>query len=254
MDLPLQLAWVLGLGAIAIALTIWQRLGLAWNITLAIGRSLLQLAVLGGVLSAVYEVKSPLVVVAFIAVMWVGVALLTRNRISQKVPNLLGWVGGVLLVVTALTLLIMTVFVFQPNTWYEPQVLIPLAGLVLATGMNGTAIAGDRLVSLLNANPGEIETHLSLGASPQQAIAFYRRDAIKAGILPTINTLMVIGLVTLPSFMSAQLLSGVPPLAAAAYQAAIGIMLLFSTLVSILLVTSGICRQYFSAAAQLLLW
>jgi putative ABC transport system permease protein len=254
MDGPLQLIGVLGLGAIAMALSAWQRLGLGWNLALAIGRSLLQLAVLGVVLAAVYEFESPIVVVAFVCVMLVGVSLLTRNRISQKVPNLIVWVGGSLMLATVLTLLYATVLVFQPDTWYNPQFVIPLAGLVLASSMNGTAIAGERLVTTLNANPGDIETRLSLGATPQQAIAQYRQDAIKAGIGPTLNTLMVIGLVTLPSFMSGQLLSGVQPLVAAAYQAAIGIALLFSTLLSILLCTTGICRQYFNSADQLVLW
>jgi putative ABC transport system permease protein len=254
MTSPLQLVWVLGLGAIALALAAWQRLGLAGSLALAIGRSVLQLAVLGYVLAAVYEFKSPGGVVAFLAVMIVGVTLLTRNRISQRVPNLALWVGGSLLVSMALTLLYVSVLVFQPATWYEPQLLIPLAGVILANAMNGATIAGERLVNTLNASPIEIETHLSLGASPQQAIATYRRDALKAGLLPTINTMMVIGLVTLPSLMSGQLLSGVDPIVAAAYQAAILIMVLFSTLVTIVLITSGICRQYFNSNAQLTTW
>jgi putative ABC transport system permease protein len=252
--LPLQFVWVLGLGAIAVALSAWQRLGLAGSLALAIGRSLLQLAVLGYALTAVYELKSPWVVLAFVGVMLVGVTLLTRNRISQRVPNLLLWVGGSLLSTTALTLIYATVLVFQPDIWYSPQLLIPLAGVILANGMNGAAIAGERLVSSLNANPTEIETHLSLGASPQIAIASYRRDAIKAGISPTLNTMMIIGLVTLPNFMAGQLLSGTQPLVAAIYQGAILILLLFSTLVAILLITHGITRQYFNAAQQLILW
>jgi len=40
------------------------------------------------------------------------------------------------------------------------------------------------LVSTFNAKL-EIETHLSLGATPEQAVAQYRKDAIKAGLIPT---------------------------------------------------------------------
>lgn len=120
--------------------------------------------------------------------------------------------------------------------------------------MNGAAIGGERLVSTLNSSQLEIETHLSLGATPQQAVAQYRKDAIRAGLIPTINTMMVVGLVALPGIMTGQLLSGVDPLIATAYQMVIMFMLAFATLVTTLLVTWGICRQFFNAAAQLTLW
>ena len=120
--------------------------------------------------------------------------------------------------------------------------------------MNAAAIAGERLVSTLTSSQLEIETHLSLGATPQQAVARYRRDAIKAGLIPTVNTMMVVGLVTLPGIMTGQLLSGVPPLVATSYQMVIMFMLAFATLVTTLLLTWGICRQFFNAADQLILW
>jgi putative ABC transport system permease protein len=144
--------------------------------------------------------------------------------------------------------------VLQPPSWYDPQYLIPLAGIVLGNAMNGAAIAGERLVSTLNSSQLEIETHLSLGATPQQAVAQYRREAIKAGLIPTINTMMVVGLVTLPGIMTGQLLSGVNPLVAAAYQAVIIFMLACATLMTTLLVTTGLCRQHFNQFAQLQVW
>jgi len=68
--------------------------------------------------------------------------------------------------------------------------------------MNGAAIAGERLVSTFNASKLEIETHLSLGATPEQAVAQYRKD-IKAGLIPT-NQMMVVGIVTLPGIITGQ--------------------------------------------------
>ena len=250
MDSPFQLLWALGLMAIAIALSAWQRLGLEWNLALATGRTVLQLVVVGYVLAAVFAFKSPLLVLAMLAVMLVVAMIVARNRISQKIPHLWAIVGGAMLFSTAITLVYTLSFVMQPPTWYEPQFLIPLAGIVLGNSMNGAAIAGERLVNTLNASQLEIETHLSLGATPPQAIAGYRRDAIRTGMIPTINTMMVVGLVTLPGIMTGQLLSGVPPLVATSYQMVIMFMLAFTTLVTTLLVTSGICRQYFTPTGQ----
>jgi len=97
----------------------------------------------------------------------------------------------------------------------------------------------------------EIETHLSLGATLQQAIAEFRQEAIKAGLIPTINAMMVVGVVTLPGIITGQLLSGVDPLNAAAYQILIMFMLAFANLITTLLVTQGLYQQFFNKNAQL---
>lgn len=251
---PIQLIWALGLMAIAIALSAWQRLGLEWNLAIATGRTVLQLLVVGYVLAIVFEFSNPWFVLAMLAVMLVIATLVARNRISQKIPGMIPLVGASILIGTALTLVYTHLLVMQPPIWYDPQYLIPLAGIVLGNTMNGAAIAGERLVSTLNSSQLEVETQLSLGATPQQAVAHYRRDAIKAGLIPTINTMMVIGLVTLPGIMTGQLLSGVSPLVATAYQMLIMFMLAFATLITTLLVTWGICRQHFNKAAQLRVW
>lgn len=254
MESPLQLVWALGLMVIAIALSAWQRLGLEWSLALATGRTVLQLLVVGYVLAAVFAFKNPFLVLGLLAIMLIAATIVARNRISQKVPNLFAIVGAAMLLSTLLTLVYTMLFVIQPPTWYEPQFLIPLAGIVLGNSMNGAALTGERLVSTLNSSQLEIETHLSLGATPQQAVARYRREAIRTGLMPTINTMMVVGLVTLPGIMTGQLLSGVDPLVATSYQMVIMFMLAFTTLVTTLLVTSGICRQYFNTAEQLTLW
>lgn len=254
MDLLIRLPWALGLIVAAIALSSWQKLGLEGSLALAAGRTIAQLTVVGYFLGAVFAFKSPWAVLAVLGGMLVIAAIVARNRISQKIPRLLPLIAGSILVSTALTLTYTTLLIVQPQPWYDPQTIIPLAGIVLGNAMNGAAIAGDRLVSTLNSSQLEIETHLSLGATPQQAVAHYRRDAIKAGLIPTINSMMVVGLVTLPGIITGQLLGGANPIQAAAFQMLILFMLAFATLLTTILVTQGLLRQFFNQAAQLILW
>lgn len=54
--------------------------------------------------------------------------------------------------------------------------------------------------------------------------------------------------------MAAQLLGGVPPLTATAYQLVVLFMIILSTLITILLVTYGIYHQHFTQDAQLSRW
>jgi putative ABC transport system permease protein len=254
MEASLQLIWALGMMAIAIALSAWQRLGLATNLALATGRTVLQLLVVGYVLASVFALRNVWAVLGLLAIMLLIAAIVARNRISKKIPYLLPMVAGAILLGSAATLFYIIVLVIRPATWYEPRFLIPFAGIVLGNSMNAAAIAGERLVNSLNTSQLEIETHLSLGATPSQAIVRYRREAIKTGMISIINSMMVVGLVTLPGVMVGQILGGAEPLQAAAYQILIMFMLAFADLLTTWLITGGICQRFFNSAAQLTIW
>lgn len=246
-----DIAMALGLIAIAIGLSAWQKLGLEWQLLIATIRTIVQLIFVGYVLEIVFDYKQAWLVVAMIAVMLTVASFVAKNRISKKIPRLLPLVWGSILTSTVLSISYTNLLVIQPNTWYEPQYLIPLVGIVLGNAMNTAAIAGERLVSTINSSPVEIETYLSLGATPQQAVAKYRKDAVRAALIPTLNLMMVVGIVTLPGIVTGQLLSGINPLDAVAYQILIIFLLAFANLVTSLLITYGLCRQFFNQDAQL---
>jgi putative ABC transport system permease protein len=246
-----DLVWALGMMAIAIGLSSWQRLGLEISLAHATLRTVVQLLGVGVVLGVVFELNNPIAVLAILMVMLLIATVTARNRIGKKIPQVVPVVFGAMLFSTALTLSYTNLLIIQPDSWYEPQYLIPLAGIVLGNAMNGAAIAGERLVSTINSSRLEIETHLSLGATPQQAVAGYRKDAIRAGLIPTLNQMMVVGVVTLPGMITGQLLSGISPLDAASYQILIMFMLAFANLITAVLVTQGLIRQFFNAQAQL---
>ncbi|MBD2693205.1 ABC transporter permease [Anabaena catenula] len=246
-----DLALAVALIAIAIGLSAWEKLGLELNLALATGRTILQLIVLGYVLDFIFAVNNVWAVLGILTIMLTITAIVARNRISQKIPLVLPLVWGAIFASTALTLLYTNFLIIQPDRWYEPRYIIPLAGILLGNGMNAAAVAGERLVSAINQFPTEIETHLSLGATPQQAVSQYRKDAIRAALLPTLNQMMLIGMVTIPAFTSGQLLAGVTALEAVSYEIVIMFMVVFANLLTTLLVTKGLCRQFFNDAMQL---
>jgi putative ABC transport system permease protein len=144
------------------------------------------------------------------------------------------------------------VFVFPGQA--APQLVVPLVGILASSSLSASAIAGSQLIQTLNANRAEIETHLSLGATPEQAIAPYRISAIRSAVIPQLSALSILGLGLLPHFMAGELLSGVNPLQAGAYQVLILAMSLFATLLTTVLLTVGISRQFLNRAGQLLQW
>ncbi|MGQ4646896.1 ABC transporter permease [Lyngbya aestuarii] len=246
-----DLLWALGMIALAIGLSSTLRLKLEIPIAIATGRTLLQLLVVGSVLAVIYQLNNPIAVLSVVLIMLLITTITARNRIGKKIPRLFLVVFGSIFFSAALTLSYTLLLIIQPETWYDPQYLVPLASIVLGQAMNGAAIAGERLVNTISNSRLEIETHLSLGATPQQAVARYRQDAIRTGLIPTINSMTVVGMVTLPGIFTGQLLSGIDPLNAASYQILIMFILAFTNLVTTLLVTQGLTRQFFNAQAQL---
>ncbi|BAY91608.1 MULTISPECIES: ABC transporter permease [unclassified Tolypothrix] len=246
-----DLAIAIGLMAIAVGLSAWEKLGLELSLVFATGRTILQLLVLGYVLDFIFAVNNVWGVLAILVIMLTITAIVARNRISQKLPLVLPWVWGSIFVSTALTVLYSIFLIIQPERWYEPRYIIPLAGVVLGNAMNAAAIAGERLVNTINSSHLEIETHLSLGATPQQAITQYRKEAIRAGLMPTLNQMMLIGMVALPGITTGQLLGGVQPPDAVSYEILLLFMVAFANLLTTLLVTRGLCRQFFNSTAQL---
>lgn len=244
--------WATGMMAIAIGLSSWQGLGLSKMLAIATGRTLVQLLGVGIFLAFVFATRNPFVVLAVLAGMVTIAATVARSRIDRDLPRLLKWVWIAIFSSGLFTMTYVSVFVIRPDPWYDPRYLIPLTGIVLGNAMTAASIAGERLVSALRNHRVEIETHLSLGATPAQAVQTYRQAAIKAGLIPTINAMMVVGLVTLPGIITGQLLAGADPLAAAIYQILIMFMLALATLIAALVVTYGIMKQFFTPAMQLI--
>jgi putative ABC transport system permease protein len=247
----IDLVWALGMIAVAIGISRWQRLGLEIPLANATLRTVVQLLGVGYILAVIFQLKNAIAVLLVIMVMLTIATITARNRIGKKIPQIIPILFASLFFSTALTLIYTNLLILQPETWYSPQYLIPLAGIVLGNAMNGAAIAGERLVSTINSSRLEIETYLSLGATPQQAVTTYRKEAIRAGLIPTLNQMMVVGIVTLPGMITGQLLSGVDPLDAASYQILIMLMLAFANLITTVLVTQGLIRQFFNEQMQL---
>ncbi len=115
------------------------------------------------------------------------------------------------------TLLLITQLVLQIDPWYLPNYMIPLAGMVFANAMTAVSLAAERLFS-------ELEHQLSWEEA--------RLKAYQAAMIPVINALLAVGIVSLPGMMTGQILSGVSPLVASRYQIMVMCMIFASAGIS----------------------
>lgn len=221
----IELSWLdLSIGALLVvaltATTYATRLGLERDLLIAALRTVLQLALIGFVLETLF---------AFAALHWVALMALAMLLIAgrevmarQKRRLIGGWafgIGTVSMFVSSFTVTILALTVIVgPDPWYTPQYAIPLLGMMLGNTMTGVALSLDRLTEGAWRQRSVIEGRLMLGQPWQLAVADIRRDAMRSGMIPTINAMAAAGVVSLPGMMTGQILAGSPPSLAVKYQ------------------------------------
>ena len=180
----------------------------------ALLRMLLQLLVAGYALAWIFGAGSGALILLVLAAMVAASAWISLRTVPQQRRRLLRCAFGGVLVGGGLTLLFVTQVVLRLEPWYLPNYMIPLAGMALANAMTSISLAAERFFS-----------ELSHGVSWEVA----RIKAFETAMIPVINSLFAVGLVSLPGMMTGQILSGVSPLIAARYQIMVMCMLFASS-------------------------
>jgi putative ABC transport system permease protein len=234
-------------GAISVAF----RLKLEKSLALAAVRTVVQLLLIGYALKYVFVLRSPLLILGLVLLMVVaaGRAALGRSQYTYSDAFVHSFIS--LAVSGLLTAFVVTATVIQVHPWYRPQYLIPLVGMILGNSLTGVSIALDQLLRDVVERRAEIEMDLSLGASAWEAAHGPLQDAVRRGMIPTINAMLVVGVVSLPGMMTGQILAGSDPLEAVRYQIVVMFMLAAATALGCMLMVLLACRRLFNARHQL---
>ena len=215
-DLILPALLVVMDGALSLAL----RLRLEKQLAVATVRMVVQLVLVGYVLTFLFAAVSLLwtAVAAFIMVLFASREIVARQK--RRLPGV--WSYGLGAGCTLLAAGIVTVFALltqlRPDPWYHPRYALPLLGMILGNTMTGISLGLDVLTNGLVRERTAVEACLALGGTRYQALLPVVRDAMRSGLMPTINAMAAIGLVSLPGMMTGQILAGVEPIDAVKYQ------------------------------------
>jgi putative ABC transport system permease protein len=211
-----------GLAALLIlingSISVLLGLGLERRLLLAAACTVVQLLLVGLVLEWVFGLDSWYVVIGLMLVMTVLGGIVTIQRVHFRYPGI--WLSSLVSIwASSWIMAAAAIFVIVPvRPWYSPQYAIPLLGMILGNTLNGISLGLDRLGRELSFERGRVETLLALGATRWEAARQSVQQAIRTGMIPLINSMMVVGIVSLPGMMTGQLLAGVAPLEAVKYQ------------------------------------
>ncbi len=240
-----------GLILIAMGISRWQGLDLARDFVIGAIRTVVQLVLVGYVLVYIFALDRWYLVMAALLVMLVVATWTAVGRQERPTRNLLGITGAAMLLGSGLTLLYVGAAVVQMEPWYNPRYLIPLFGMIVGNAMNAAALAAERLSGEMEMRRAEIEAYLALGAAPEHASREPVRRALLASLIPTVNGLLVVGIVSLPGMMTGQIIAGSSPLVAVRYQIVVMFMLASSVAITATCVALWYRRTFFTDAAQL---
>lgn len=186
----------------------------------ALIRMLIQLLLVGYVLTTVFAAEQSWVVMLVMFIMVSAASWIALGTVQVQRRQLYPLAFLSILLGGGLTLILVTQSVIGLSPWFEPRYMIPLAGMIFANAMNSISLAAERLSAELARNIDYLSA---------------RNEAFQAAFIPTINSMLAVGLVSLPGMMTGQILSGVSPITAAHYQIVVMCMIFGGSGLSIIL-------------------
>ena len=197
-----SIVWVFVPAAVVVAVLMrWT--SAARTAVYGLARMLVQLLLIGYVLIFIFEADRAWIIVSVLTVMLTAASVIAIRPLRNKRPGLIVNAFVAILIGGVTTLTLVTQVVIDIEPWFLPRYMVPLAGMVFAGSMNAVSLAAERLEA-------------ELGRSVEFTEA--RGTALNASLIPIINSLFAVGLVSLPGMMTGQILSGVSPLIAVKYQ------------------------------------
>lgn len=215
-DLALAAILVVLNGALSLALD----LGIHRRLAVAAIRMVVQLLLVGLVLQALFTAMS----LALTALAALTMILFAGHEIlSRQDRRLTGWwayglgTGSMLVAAMVVTSFALTTQL-RPDPWYDPRYAVPLLGMVLGNTMTGISLGLNTLTGDLATRRNAVEAQLALGRDRWHAMLPLVRKALRAGLMPIVNSMAATGLVSLPGMMTGQILAGTDPFEAVKYQ------------------------------------
>ncbi|MGE5086501.1 MAG: ABC transporter permease [Bacillota bacterium] len=225
-----QIALASVLVLIAVGLSKFLKLDLEKDFTIAALRTTVQLVAVGYVLRWILNSNSWQVNVVVLLVMTLVAGQAVFSRLKHKsgknyVAALIALLGSV----WPLGFISLDAF-FSSAALEQTSFFIPYMGVLMGNALSAISLGFVGLERVRGENMLEIATFKALGASSFEACRRVYRDILRSALTPTLNSMTVVGLVSLPGVMAGQLIGGVDPLTAARFQILVMFLVLLTSM------------------------
>ncbi|HCY6992151.1 TPA: iron export ABC transporter permease subunit FetB [Staphylococcus aureus] len=211
-------------------------------------RAVVQLIILGFLLHYIFKINDKWLLVLCVFVIIVNASCNTISRSSPVMHHVFLISFVAIFVGTALPLagtIVTGAIQFTANE------VIPIGGMLANNGLIAINLAYQNLDRTFVQDGTNIESKLSLAATPKLASKGAIRESIRLAIVPTIDSVKTYGLVSIPGMMTGLIIGGVPPLQAIKFQLLVVFIHTTATIMSALIATYLSYGQFFNARHQL---
>ncbi len=215
-------------------------------------RMTLQLVLVGYLLVFLFDNPNAFITVGIIVLMEGFAVYTVFKKFKKMLSRPLKKVIALSMSIGTLSCLVYFLLVVVRITpWFEPQYFIPIAGMIVGNSMTGISLAVKSLLEGMTTQRAVVEEALILGATPHDASKSIINSTFDAAILPTVNSMVGMGIVFLPGMMTGQILSGTDPTTAIAYQIAIMLGILGAVALTVMFMLHWGYKTFFTNEAQL---
>jgi putative ABC transport system permease protein len=189
-----------------------------------------QLVLVGFILTYILQNPHPAFTAAFISAM----VVFSVHRVLSRQKGLnfrFKVIIGASFSISGLAILAYFVLAVLGQSLANPQYTIPLAGMILGNSMTGMNLALASFSQSITSQKQKMDALLNLGVPPQNILKPLAGGALETALIPTINSMVGMGIIFLPGMMTGQILSGTLPTTAILYQ--ISIMIAICAAVSL---------------------
>jgi len=188
-------------------------------------RMTVQLVLAGLVLTYIFRNPHPVFTVIYLILM-TGFAIYMVLQRNPTLNRKFKVIVAVSLAGTGLLIVCFFITVVVGVTIFNPQYTIPISGMVIGNALTGVTLGLKTFTESINAQRNRIDALIHMGVTPQKALMPFVNQAIETALLPTLNSMLGMGIISLPGMMTGQILSGTLPTTAILYQIAILIAIL----------------------------
>ncbi len=193
-------------------------------------RMTIQLTIAGYVLTYIFDNPSPILVCAYVILMSIF-SVYRILSVNKGLNNRFKLIIAGSISLSAISIIVFFITIVVEESIFNPQYTIPISGMILGNAMTGITLGVKTFMSKIKDSKLQIEVLLNQSAKPQNILKPFVNTSLETALLPTINSMLGMGIVSLPGMMTGQILSGELPTTAILYQISINICL--ATVVSL---------------------
>ncbi len=203
-------------------------------------RMSVQLVLAGLILTYIFKNPHPVFTIIYLVLMTVFAIymVLSANKSINKNFKI---VIAVSLAATGLLIVCFFIMAVVGVSIFNPQYTIPISGMIIGNAMTGVKLGLKTFNESIKAQKNKINTLLNIGVTPQRIIIPFVNQSIETALVPTLNSMLGMGIISLPGMMTGQILSGTIPTTAILYQIAIIIAICTVTCLAVF------CSLYFGS-------